>query len=72
MSLVLILQRFSVNPRGPTHVLAPGGFDLNAVVVPEIAAGVARPRAATVCPCPLHLVVPPRCDDRNPAPDEVE
>src|SRR6267378_8648022 len=63
VSLVVILLRSPTDPRGPTHVLAPCGFDLNAVVVPEVAANVARPRAAAVCPCPLHLVVPPRCDD---------
>src|SRR2546425_883896 len=32
-------------------------------VVPEVVAAVARPRAAAVWPCPLHLVAPPRCDD---------
>src|SRR2546426_8584752 len=32
-------------------------------VVPDVAARVARPRAAVAWPCALHLVVPPRCDD---------
>src|SRR5881409_1813171 len=58
----VILLRFPTDPQGPTHVLAPCGFDLNAVVVSEVAARVARPRAAVVWPCSLHLVVPQRCD----------
>src|SRR3989442_15381662 len=33
------------------------------MVVPEVTAAVSRPRAAVVWPFPLHLVVPPRCDD---------
>src|SRR5437867_13159509 len=63
VSVVLIMLRSPTDPRGPTHVLAPCGFDLNAVVVSEVATRVARPRAAVVWPCSLHLVVPPRCDD---------
>ena len=63
VSLLVILLRFPTDPPGPTHVLAPCGFDLNAVVASEVATRVARPHAAVVWPCSLHLVAPPRCDD---------